>query len=197
MIGHYSHLIAHKLTLAGSIARHLLWDLWPYVHKVLIGLMTNRLEFTIGFKLSLLFVSVCILGQFFIYFFVNNFLFIGEYIKSRWVSSFMFGVATIPLAILLGFVTFGTTLGILFLPALLFIFVFTIFFGFYATALVVGEKISKIVTLHDHPARELFLGTLALGILGCIPYIGLGLVTVANLIGIGAVVKLKFGVRGV
>jgi hypothetical protein len=189
------NLILHKLLKLAILLKHKILELWPAVRDLLVAILNNELHLTLGFKLFLILLSFIILGLFLNFFFQNNFIFIGEYIKNKFSAAFIAGLLVLPLAVLLTLVLIGTTVGVLFIPALLFIFVFYFFFAFYTVALVIGEQFVKAFTFRDHPYFELFCGTNIIFLLLCIPYVGPGLVFIFLLAGLGAVVKLKFGVR--
>lgn len=160
-----------------------------------LSILKNKSHFSLGFKIFLMYISFIVLGLFYNFFFLNNFIYLGEYIKAKTLKSFFYGLLVLPLAVILTLVLIGTVIGNLFLPALLFIFTFFFFFAFYTVATVLGEQVMKIFTFKDFPYFEQFLGVSTLFCLGLIPIIGIFIFGLFMTIGLGAVLRLRFGVR--
>lgn len=155
----------------------------------------NKMTANKGFNLFLVYLSFVLLGLFFNFFFMKNFIFLGEYLKNKFFFSFFSGLLVPLLMSLLAMFFAGTYLGLLFLPALLFIYVFSFFFSFYVLAMFVGEKMVKLFTYRDRPYLEVFWGTSLLYLLLLVNFIGPIIFTVLLLASLSAVLKLKFGVR--
>jgi hypothetical protein len=179
------------LTVGGVIKA----ELGAKARGLTISIFKTKLQFSLGFKIFLIYISFITLGLFFNFFFLKNFIYIGEYLKQRFINSFVYGISIIPLSALLAFVLMGTIVGYLFLPALTFIYTFYFFFALYATATVVGEKVVKLFTFKDHPYFEQFIGVSLLFFFFLIPFIGPAITAIILLGGLGGVIKLKFGVR--
>jgi len=163
------------------------------LQKAMLIIMANQLSFIFFLQCLLITFSFVVLGFFFSFFFAKNFIFIGEFLKQRFTYSLIAGFFSILLAILLAFAVVGTMIGILFLPALIFIYLFCAFFSFYTLALTVGEYLVKLISFRDQPYLEIFCGTLLLLISLCVPFIGPSLVMILFTASLGSVLLTKFG----
>ncbi len=168
----------------GSLAKCLRFDV-----------LLNKLKFSPTLRIFAVYISFVLLGLFFNFYFLKNFIFIGEYLKVRFMPSLLLGLLVLPLAMILALLFTGTVIGILFLPALLFVYIFYFFFSFYAIATLVGEWFVKLFTFRDHPYFEQFLGITLFFFVALVPLLGVPLFSLFLLTGLGAVLKLKFGVR--
>lgn len=158
-------------------------------------LLHNKMTSNRGFKFFLVYLSFVLLGMFFNFFFIKNFIFIGEYLKNKFWPALFSGLLVPFLLFFLALLFAGTYFGLLFLPALLFIYVFYFFFAFYVLAMFVGEKMVKLFTYRDRPYLEIFWGTSLLYLLLLVWLIGPLLLICLWLAAASAVLKLKFGVR--
>lgn len=163
--------------------------------KLNFSILASFLKLTGTLTIFMIYLSFVILGLFFNYYFIKNFVFIGEYIKARFSSCLLIGIITVPLIFILLLAMTGTIIGTIFLPAMIFIFIFYFFFSFYTIAVMIGERFMKIFTFRDRPYFEQFLGITIFFFLFLLPYLGIPLFILLFLTGLGAVVKLRFGVR--
>ncbi len=163
--------------------------------KLNLSVLISILRLTGTFMVFFMYLSFVILGLFFNYYFIRNFVYIGDYIKNNFVSCFLVGALAIPLIFLLTLVLTGTIFGSLFLPAMFFIYIFFFFYSFYTISVMLGERIMKVFTFRNRPYFEQFLGVSFFFFLSIIPYLGLPLFVIFLLTGLGGVIKSKFGVR--
>lgn len=129
-----------------------------------------------------------------LYFLLRPLVYVGEFCKAKPGQAFFTGLLTV------AFVSAGTFLlavsPFAFVLPLWYVFLgASVFYGFLAIALVVGESCLKSISYTEHPFGEMFCGCSVLFLLMMVPYIGLALVSIVWLIGLGAVIKLKGGIR--
>jgi len=178
-----------------SLGGRVILDKGAQAKKINLSVLVSILRLTGTFMIFFMYLSFVILGLFFNYYFMKNFIYVGDYLKNNFSSCFLIGALSVPLIFILTLALTGTIIGSLFLPAMFFIYIFFFFYSFYTVSVMLGERIMKLFTFRNRPYFEQFLGISAFFFLSAIPYLGLPVFLIFLLTGLGGVVKLKFGVR--
>lgn len=116
----------------------------------------------------------------------------AEYVTSRpWASlgiGFLALVATPILAILLFITLLGIPLGILLMVG----YVITLFFAHLFTGIAIGGLIAGYMNWKKNLYASLIVGLIALTLVGVVPFLGTLASFIATLLGLGALIQMKF-----